>query len=519
MKIINAIKCEFIKGYTWSNIIMIILLLSVSVVGLTEITYLSNRSYNYQYENSDESNYQYYKKEYQSNPTIENAIYLKFYENAFNMNKQLQKMNIVPEDNWQYYVLDKTKELENDVFIANQIIKNPNDPFFVELKNETYSMDNCQNVVISLLSKNVNELVNVIKEGEEEIKTNKLLIEENKYYKYIETIMDSLNDEDKEYYQILIDNKVADENHFLSLGVKQRFQILYNSSYGKTYDERDSYSDGFNNYQNYIKYRNVIEKSQKEKLAIIEYSLKNNLKHDITFSFGVAFSPPTYATSKTAVNQILNLSIVVAIIVILTSSGIIINEYKDGTDKLLLTLPIKRWKVLLSKFLYLIIHSYIIWFMALVLMVVYAGIRFGFSDLFTPKLIYYHNSVREVNYLLYIIKDILVANIPIIAMISIVLLISAITNNNSLTVVITVALTILSPIMWYLISVHNIPSLAYTFLPYLDYWLVINNFEYYLLSLRVAKVSYGLGIIISLITTIVCYIITNIAYIKKDIKN
>ena len=87
------------------------------------------------------------------------------------------------------------------------------------------------------------------------------------------------------------------------------------------------------------------------------------MKHDLEFDSymdGIDVGQK-YISSKVIVNQALNLSIIVIVIVILTSGGIISKEHLTGTEKILLTQPVKRWKVLLSKFIYLILHSYIIW--------------------------------------------------------------------------------------------------------------------------------------------------------------
>ncbi len=523
MKIINLIKCEFIKQYTLSNIIIILLLLVTSVVGITEVMQLFSNQVYYNIPSSDaDTQYRYYKEQYDSNPNVENAIYLNFYQHEKSMYDKLEEMHITDDSSWQYAVLNDLRNAEDDIYIASKIIENPNDPFWVRVKSEGYSFDKCLNAILALVSKSTDELEQLIKDSKNIKSISEELIEENKYYKYVEHTLTTHNYGGVELacYQTLIDNKVEDQNNYLSINCGQESKLMYNLKYfTPDYDEDDAYTAGFNSYERYVKFQNILKASKQEKTAIILYSTQNKIRHDITFGPDEGYKLPTYITAKTSVNQVLNLSIIVVIAVILTSGGVVSNEYKDGTNKMLLTSPIKRWKILLSKFLYLIIHSYIIWFSALLLMCIYAGIRFGFADLFTPKLIYYNDSVREVNYILYMIKDILVANIPIIAMLSIVLLISTITSNTSITVGITMILTVISPVMWYLIAAYKISFLAYTFLPYLDYWMVINNFEYYLLSLRVAPVGYWLGLMISLITIIVCYSIANFAYIRKDIKN
>ena len=67
--------------------------------------------------------------------------------------------------------------------------------------------------------------------------------------------------------------------------------------------------------------------------------------------------------------------------------------------------------------------------------------------------------------------------------------------------------------------VGNFKQIVYTPLWYFDLGFIFNNSEYYIGSLR--KISYSLstGITISIIVTLILYIITNIIYTKRDIKN
>ena len=258
----------------------------------------------------------------------------------------------------------------------------------------------------------------------------------------------------------------------------------------------------------------------KRKESIIKYSIKNDMKHDLVLDDtrdGIS-NNEKYITSKVLVNKTIDLSLIVAIIVILTSSGIVSKEHSYGTDKLLLTTH-KRWKVLLSKFIYLILHSYIIWFIGFILLFLYAGIKYGFTDLFLPKLIFENNTVVEVNYLLYILKDLFICSIPLITILSVILFLSTVTLSTSLTVGITLILTVLSLITWFLIYNFDFTFLVYTPIPYFNLSLIINDFEYYIKSLKLIESNLVMGISISIITTLILYFITNYIYIKKDIKN
>ena len=61
--------------------------------------------------------------------------------------------------------------------------------------------------------------------------------------------------------------------------------------------------------------------------------------------------------------------------------------------------------------------------------------------------------------------------------------------------------------------------LIYTPLPYFDYGIIINNSSLFLNVLKYVDINNYLGLIVSIITIIICYVIANIVYIKRDIKN
>ena len=266
--------------------------------------------------------------------------------------------------------------------------------------------------------------------------------------------------------------------------------------------------------------RIVINDKRKEKSAIILYSSKHDIPHDISYT---EWRGPnrhyTYTTSKHLTNKVFHLSLVVIILVAITSSGIISGEHNKGTIKNLISSPVKRWKILLSKFIYLILHMYIIWLIGLIIMYFYAGFRLGFNDLLLPKLVYTGGSVVEVNYFLYLLMQMFVSSIPVIACLSILLFLSAITLNTAVTASITSILGIMPPILFYICSNFGIKSLTYLPVMYFDSGLIYDAGEWYIRIIDQFDFSLGKGIIISLITIVVLYVMTNIVYIKRDIKN
>jgi ABC-2 type transport system permease protein len=97
---------------------------------------------------------------------------------------------------------------------------------------------------------------------------------------------------------------------------------------------------------------------------------------------------PTEPGAPTFVREFINHSIqlFLPLMVIIVASDLVSSEYTIGTVKLLLTRPVKRWKILLSKYITLLLS--ISWIISVFLILTYliSGIVFGFSGWNAPVL-------------------------------------------------------------------------------------------------------------------------------------
>ena len=243
----------------------------------------------------------------------------------------------------------------------------------------------------------------------------------------------------------------------------------------------------------------AIKKVENQANLILNYSFWNNKKHDFAFPDGVIERYFVYPTTKTVVNKIVLLSLVVLLLVIFTSGGVIVNEHINKTEKMLFTAPYKRWKILLGKFVYLILDMFLIWFIAFVILLLYGGIKYGFGELFTTKLIVRGNQVIEVNYLLYVLKEMLLCSIPMISFLSCLFLISIATLSKTITIGFGIILLLSSQFMWYIIVTLKLKFLIYTPFPYFILGLPLRNHSYYLLAQSISPTSIFYGVFISVI--------------------
>lgn len=534
MKTINLIKSEFIKNYTIKKVIASILLLTLASLF---IVYKTDNML-VEYENAGQSDAKYLKN-YISN------LKKNFIEQDINSLKTInEKISYSYEKNfikYNYLIMNditSSKDWKYD-FVTNYIIPLARYNDLIELLNNTLNNSEIQEICSEInedkeIKKFLTNACSITLEERNELyqKNTKLitayenLLKENKYYLYLKYQLDNnlLDEDDYEFVKILIAKKIENSDNFLVENYIQYQKLKENANMKiDTYEEyQEKYKgvDYYPSYQEYLAYNNNIKNKAIESRKILLYSTEHEIKQDIFYTgLDNVSEDDMYITSKLKVNRVLHLSVIVMLIISVTSSGIVSKEHSRGTIKNIITAPVKRWKILLSKFIYLVLNTYIIWLLGLIILSICSGIRFGFTELITPKLIVSSGKVIEINYYLYLIKNILIVSIPVIAFLSILFFLSAVTLNTSLTVGITSITSILALFMWVLQFSNNFIYIVYTPFWYLDSGYIFMNAENYQQSLHAVSYSIKTGIISSIITIIVMLLITNIIYSKRDIKN
>ena len=514
MKIIDLLKGEFIKNFKIKKIIIVLIILLLSIVGKNYIDELKITNDN---KAILEQSVSYFKNQldfYKSHPDtnqIKKEWYLFSNQKNYEMYNKLlksEKYNDLSTQSWQHELSRRIVKIDTLVFWIEKYKVDKN--IDVSWINENYEFTLMYQDYLKKLSNMSNEELS--QEQDMMLKTKsdfENLLKDNKYYKYIEYILNNNIDDaigiydifelETKYYKKIIDNKVEEESYLVKNINQLRTLGVFNYKNKRANDLRDS----------------ILKKDRE----ILEYSIDKVIKQDISYGAIGVEAESLYISTKSCVNGVLDLSIVVMILVVLLDGNIVSKEHNNGTEKLLLTTSNKRWKILLSKFLYLILETYIIWFVALLLLLLFAGLKYGFNDLITPKILYQNGKIIEVNYIIYIIKQIFYCSIPVLAFISIVFMISTITLNSGLTYGLCMIFAIISPFMWYFIYNYHLSLLSFLPFPYFMFSSVVNVTEDYLGSVDVSNASEVYGIIISLVTFVICYIISNIVFIKRDVKN
>lgn len=554
MELWNLIRCEFIKNFSWKKNIIVVLILLICGISLIKVQDFFKVAYCYSDRISIsgfDSGYEQAKTNYKINPSLINEGILDVFDKIEKHYKKVYELvGNSDKNSWQRDALNNLILGIPQEVALNQLINNYQSE---EIKN---FLDNYEENVIATdnIYTNIKDnYINILKvyydKPMDEInkkldyisEKNKLVIkaiEEDAYYLAVR--VECLNDEywdnvkqvDKKIYDEHIKycdyfntHEIKSDKDYRSINAYQQQQLSNSLDYyifptddisnALTRYDLENYSEAERFYHRMYKYVS-------EEKTIVDYAFSNDLKHDAILIDVNDNIEHTYHSSKSYMNLGLHFGTIILIVVTITNAGIVSKEHDKGTIKLLLTKPVNRSKVLLSKYLYLILDTYIWWIIASIIMLFLAGYKCGFTDLFTSKIIELNGVAKEVNYLLWYFKELIICSIPICFFLCVLFSLSTITLSTALTASITSIISILSVAIWSMISNFKLTFLqflVYTPIPYIDYWFVRYHNLYYIKTIVKTPLNDSYGIIISIILSVLLFILTSLIYNKRDIKN
>ena len=206
----------------------------------------------------------------------------------------------------------------------------------------------------------------------------------------------------------------------------------------------------------------------------------------------------------------------IIVIVVMIAGTIVSEEFNKGTIKLLLVKPYSRNKILLSKFITLLIITLISIVLVVAMELLVGGIVFGFDSLSVPVIEYNFNTnmLQQINVFSYLGISIL-TSLPIVVLLgTLSFALSTIFTNS--------AVAIALPLLGYMgAAVINQLAIMYN-IGILKYFVTLNwDFSYYLFGGM--PLMEGLTPVFSAIICIVYFLImmipTFIIFKKKNIKN
>jgi ABC-type transport system involved in multi-copper enzyme maturation, permease component len=130
----------------------------------------------------------------------------------------------------------------------------------------------------------------------------------------------------------------------------------------------------------------------------------------------------------------------ITIFAIIMGSGMVADEYNQGTIKLLLIRPSKRWKIMLSKFISVLLAIIAMLLILFVSSFLIGGIVFGFNGAGQPYLSYANNKIVEVSMVGHLFSTYGLDCVALFMMLSFAFAISNISRNGAMAIGISIGL-------------------------------------------------------------------------------
>ncbi len=189
--------------------------------------------------------------------------------------------------------------------------------------------------------------------------------------------------------------------------------------------------------------------------------------------------------------------------------GIVANEFSNGTIKLLLVRPSKRWKILLAKYISVLGYSLLMLIILLIVSFVVGGSLFSFEGVAVPYLANSNGQIHEVNMIAHIVGVCGLECISLIMMVTLAFMISSVFRNGAMAIGIGV----------FLLTVGNVITMMLARYDWSKYILFANtNLNQYIDGQPMVK---GMTMTFSIIVLIVYFVIFNaisyIGFTRRDI--
>lgn len=536
----KLIKFELKKFLNIKKILLafiIILLSSFGLIKFSEFLYNRGRRDDLSIINLDsfflkeEIRIEQLKKQYETDPTPDNLWLLKREEELLDYYKYMDTLNFV-EDDWRGDVLHSILQLSLEEIPLSMYLD---------------GVDMSKLTVTSFGYTDQKSVEARLKEIEIEKNRFKSISENGKYYNYIETLVTSQKEkidlfseeiellkntavlpnyaaisrlrsltaekseaeEMLKVYNYIIENKIKDHYDWRYMVVQDINSHLYLQYEILDTEEEFQYNPNkgtmYLTYEDYLNLNLPQIESAKKRNQENWYYLENNIKPLNT----IRTMP---YTTRLSMNNVYFMGIVSLIITVIMCGGIVANEHKTGSIRLLLTKPFKRWKILLSKLLVTLLMFLFIYLVGIIVMSLLSGVLYGFSDFLIPLLVNNSGNISTISYIGFTCINILKSIGVIILFISLLFATSSITLHTPISLSIMLILIFVLTFLPYVITFNNV----FNYLP-----IFLLNFHEVIYSGHnaFANINVNSSILYSLIYSVVILIVTFIIYCRRDIKN
>lgn len=177
----------------------------------------------------------------------------------------------------------------------------------------------------------------------------------------------------------------------------------------------------------------------KEEIEVSMYMLDNNI------DINVADNESLFeAHDESQINfwrvfcQSASLVSIIGLLIIVIAGNSVASEFSQGTIKFLLINPVKRWKILVSKYITVISIGYIMLAILYLFTILSAGVAMGFDKMDAQYIYYSDGAVQTMSGFLFVVKKYLFNSVSIVLMASLAFAISSLFKSAALSIGISV---------------------------------------------------------------------------------
>ena len=483
----NLIKNELTKIFKKKSIYIILFVTLAFVI-------LSNCMYKYFY---NSGNYSYYSESYveyareaikglDPNKTSDKKMYIE-YKTVLDVYDMMQKY---PSDAWQTQIIASTVE-----------------PYVTERNTYLYGAE--KNVEqANKIDEQINELLERLKNDDWKYFANEELQTAEEKVKALEDEKNSTDDKqrleslDSEIAVAKIDLDVAKYRVDEDIKYGQDYMNTALSKYQEysyTIEQMDSSNTDLT-YQEKKDYNEAIQEREISKYVIenhVDVEKANDLRGILSRFFS-------------------EFGLFIIVIVVMIAGTIVSEEFNKGTIKLLLVKPYSRNKILLSKFITVLIITVFAIVVILGMEVIVGGLIFGFDSLSVPVVVYNFNTnmLQEINVFAYLGTQIIMILPSIILLATLSFALSTIFTNSPVAIAL--------PLLGYMgVAVINQLAMQYN-IGFLRYFVTLNwDFTQYLYGGMplMEGLTPEFSVVICLLYFLIMIIPTFVIFKKKNIKN
>ncbi|MGV3465973.1 MAG: ABC transporter permease [Heyndrickxia sp.] len=242
----------------------------------------------------------------------------------------------------------------------------------------------------------------------------------------------------------------------------------------------------------------IARSEMQKQIDISKYQIEHNIP------------PQTKKTMYSFINNSSDLITFAGLFTIIIAAGIVASEFGWGTIKLLLIRPIKRSKILLSKYATIILFGVLMTAILFVSAALVGLILFGTGTGSNIHLAYANGHVVEQSMLLYLVKKFLLSSIDVLMLATMAFMISAVFRNSSLAIGISIFLLVMGA---------NVTALLSMKFEWAKYILFANtNLMQYVDGVPMVKgMTLGFSITMLLIYFIIFHILAFGVFTKRDV--